>query len=795
MFERRLKVFLFVLAVVTAVLVGRAVDLQILGREHWVEEAAKSLHHDSLTETTRGRLLDVRGRPLAEDMYCFDACVDYRAIPKDPDEQWVHEIAVARVKEQHEKTGSTRVMVKDEVTRVKADIDRMWERLAEEGGMSQDQMDDLRQSIVQDVEMRRRYTWYRNYQRAQKGGNTTEPAVVEPWYRKWLMGGTDVSAVDTFDITIGEQTQPHVILRAISSQVYNELGKEQEHFPGLVLSPGMERSYPLPYGEAACHVLGRLTRVDADDLKEDPWVGDDLRAYKPSDLIGRGGLEALCEPLLRGSRGRVDEWSSGESEEPSDASPGQAGGSREEVVDAVPGQDVKTTIDVDLEQDIRSAFNHVNVKREKTDPDLFADLHGAAVAIDVATGEVRAMVSAPGFDPNIPDRDIAALNDDDLNKPMFNRATFSMLETGSTIKPVVGIGAITQGVMGINDTIECTGFLTIQGKEVPGGARCWTLSKFGFDRSDPRASHHRIPFSDPHPTGFLTFSDALQRSCNVFFENMGYRLGVDGLSKWMRKFGLGQITGIGIPEVRGRLPDLIPAKDIAARSVNALWGGIGQGCVGATPIQMANVAATIARNGIWLRPRLVTDDVSRQLRAIAARHPSTQPSWTNVPDGPVDLQLSPQAVAAAQEGMWRVVNTIAGTGNELFRGDLQISGKTGTAQATPFSIPIRDRFGREIYDGKKVKTFYPQPSTPDKPNPLAPWYLGFEEKGSDKIELKHSWYIGFAPSHNPKIAFAVLVEYGGSGGSAAGTIAKRIVDECVEHGYVPLDTQTREQVP
>jgi penicillin-binding protein 2 len=554
----------------------------------------------------------------------------------------------------------------------------------------------------------------------------------------------------------------------------------------------MERSYPLPYAEAACHVLGRLTRVDQNDLNDDPWVGDSLRAYTRSDLIGRGGLEELCEPLLRGTRGRLVEQLTGE--ESADAESGISA-SQESVVEAIPGQDVRTTIDVDLEQDIRAAFDHLNVKRDKKDPDLFADLHGAAVVIDIPTGEVRAMVSAPGFDPNMSDRAIAALNDDELNKPLFNRATCSMPETGSTIKPVVGIGAITQGVMGINDTIECTGFLTIQGREVSGGARCWTLSKFGFSRDDPRASHHRIPDTDPHPTGFLTFSDALQRSCNVFFENMGYRLGVDGLSKWMKKFGLGRITGVGIPEVRGRLPDLIPAKDIAVRSVNALWGGIGQGCVGATPIQMANVAATIARNGIWMRPRLVNDDVSRQLRAIASRLPTTQPSWTDVPDGPVDLQLSPPAVAAAQDGMWRVVNTKAGTGNELFRGDLQISGKTGTAQATPFSIPMRDRFGREIYDGAKAKTFYPEPSTPEKPNPLAPWYLGFEDKGSDKIELKHSWYIGFAPSHNPKIAFAVLVEYGGSGGNAAGTIAKRIIDECVERGYVPLDTQIREEVP
>jgi penicillin-binding protein 2 len=276
---------------------------------------------------------------------------------------------------------------------------------------------------------------------------------------------------------------------------------------------------------------------------------------------------------------------------------------------------------------------------------------------------------------------------------------------------------------------------------------------------------------------------------------MGDRLGVDGLSYWMRTFGLGRSTGIGIAEAHGRLPDLIAKDKVADRKSFALLGGIGQGYVAATPIQMANVAATIARNGFWMRPRLVSDDVSRRLRAIAALHPSTQPSWADLPDDAVDLKLSPEAVAAAQDGMFRVVNTIAGTGKELFRENLQISGKTGTAQAAPFSIAARDESGHIIFDGAKPKKFYPEPSTPQKPNPLAPWYLGFEENNSSELELKHSWYIGYAPSHNPKIAFAVLVEYGGSGGVAAGTIAKHIIDACIEHGYVPLDTQTRSLVP
>jgi penicillin-binding protein 2 len=817
MFERRLKMFLFLLTAMTGVLAARAVQLQILENSRWTTEAIDSLHHVSLRETTRGQLLDVKGRPLAENVVSYDACVDYRAITSEPDPKWVHDIAAARLKSrdggQRDRSIPYRKQLSDEIAAVRADIDAMWAALADEGGLTPDQIDDLRQAIVHDVEMRRRYTWYRRYRLAQDktadhpGSGATTQDAPPPWYRKWLSGESDTAPVDNFDITIGEQTQPHIILRSISARVYNQLGKEQEHFPGLVLRPGMARSYPMPFAEAACHVLGRLTRVDENDLDADPFAGDELRAYHQSDLIGRGGLEGLCEPLLRGVRGKVEEWSAEPSDEvgstdangsdknPSDStadSTGDPANPHEQVVYAIPGKDVRCTIDADLEEDIRGAFDHVDLNHGTAGPPVYVDMHGAAVVIDVPSGEVRAMVSAPGYDPNDFDRRSAELADDFLNHPLLNRATEAMLETGSTIKPLVGIGAITQGVMGINDTIKCDGYLWIGGRQMPTG-RCWTMSEWN-------QPGHVIPYEDPHPTGLLTFPDALQRSCNVFFENMGDRLGIEGLSYWMRTFGLGRITGVGIAEARGRLPDSIPASFSHAERRSFSWrGGIGQGYVAATPIQMANVAATIARGGVWMRPRLVSDDISRQLRAIAQQRPATtastqpqnvSPSWMDVPDR-APLNLSPAAVAAAQEGMWRVVNTFAGTGQVLFREDLEVSGKTGTAQAAPFWVPLRDARGKIIMNGSVPAKRFLRPSTTTQPNSEAPWYLGFDEmdKKTARVELKHAWFIGYTPSHAPRIAFAVLVEYGGSGGTGAGGIAKQIIAACIKHGYVPVDSE------
>jgi penicillin-binding protein 2 len=692
---------------------------------------------------------------------------------------------------------------------VQEDIDAMWTLLADKGGMTTDDMDRLRQAIVEDVQARHDLFIRARHDSANTAAtqpaapSTPQPTTI-PWYRKLLLGDAAPEQDNDDKIKIAEETEPHVILRSISSQVYNELGKELERLPGLELKPGMERTYPLPAAKAACHVLGRLTRVDAGDLANDPYKGSEQRAYQPSDLIGRGGLEELCEPLLRGTRGIVEQWNtvdpdsqSTDNVSPDNSSDDKTAANREQVTDPIPGQDVRTTIDQDLELEIRGAFDQVNVQQDKIGPRMLADMHGAAVVIDVPTGEVRAMVSAPGFDPNMADQIIAQLNNDVLNHPLFNRATMAMLETGSTIKPVVGIGAITQGVMGLTDTIKCDGFLWIDGKKMPTG-RCWTMSEF-------KRPGHVIPPNDPGPAdGKLTFPDAIQRSCNVFFENMGDRLGIAGLSYWMRTFGLGRITGIGIPEARGRLPEDLPANTSAAERRRYSWfGGIGQGVVAATPLQMANVAATIARDGIWVRPHLIPADTNRQLRAIALAHPATQPSafdWVDVPDRS-DLHLMPAAVAAAQEGMWRVVNTHAGTGTTLYREDLNISAKTGSAQAARYWVPKVDADGQPILrNGRPVPNFL-RPSTTTQPNLQTPWYLGFlpetdtgEIIPDGPVQFTHAWAIGFAPSHNPRIAFAVLVEYGGGGGKMAGPIANAIIAACIKHGYVSLDPQTHQLV-
>jgi penicillin-binding protein 2 len=507
-------------------------------------------------------------------------------------------------------------------------------------------------------------------------------------------------------------------------------------------------------------------------------------------------LEALCEPLLRGTRGRVERFLGDED-----------GGPRTvRTLDARPGTDISTTIDIGLQQEVLALFQHAPLKFDD-DTTRRESMHGGAVLIDVPTGEVLALVSAPTFDPNALDETIATLLTDQLNKPLLNRATQYPLETGSTIKPVVGLGGVTQAVIGVNEGVECTGYAVFGSRKL-NVLRCWTASKFA-ESMPSLVAHHQIPIPhqghDGNADGFLTLSDALERSCNVYFEQVAHRLGIAALSHWMEQFGLGRPTGIGIPESSGRLPGSYRGNNVKY----ATWAaGIGQGPVAATPIQMANVAATIARDGVWLRPSLIPRELAdTQLRPIARAqaaldevesNATTQPdaarrrrrpinAWFDVPDR-VDLNLSRDALAATKRGMLNVVNSEAGTGRTLrLENDVVlVAGKTGTAQAAVFTEPDLDERGVQKRDerGRPMRRAL-VPSSSTWMNPRAPWYVAYDADGKN---LKHSWIIGYAPARGtPRVAFAVMVEYGGSGGVAAAGIARGMLDACVQHGYLSPD--------
>lgn len=761
MFERRLKVFLLLLFAMTGVLALRAADVQIVQRDQWAAEALKQMTWEKGIPTVRGKILDATGREVAFDRPCMDACVDFRALTDPPDKSWVRDVAAARLSlamgDGFKKSARAKrtEMLDAEVVRVMADIESMWGRLAKLSGMDVAQVKEAREAVVHKVMMRREQVWSRNYERARQKYERRERA---PGWRRWLVvEAADAPKPDEFTSEpIEEELSAHPILKAVTVEEQNEIRKHVEQFPGLTLRPGIERYYP--YNDAGCHLLGNLSRVMREDLVG-PWnvAADELQQYLPNDVIGRTGIEALAEPLLRGWRGRIEMVEGKEN---------PAGR-----IEPVHGKDVKVTIDIELQHDITQLFAAARVVNEATTPKSYdtVEMHGGAVVIDVETGEVLVLASYPTFDLNQFDERYAAMVADELNFPLLNRATQVAREPGSTVKPVVGLAGIAEGVIGVHDGIECTGFMEVNGKRIPHG-KCWTQKMFDV-------GHHQIPSSEPHvgthgnPDGFLTFEEAVQRSCNVYFESLGDRLKMDGLSTWYERFGMGRKTGLGISEARGRLPK--DWKGPAGDRRFATWiSAIGQSSTLATPVQMANVAATIARDGVWVRPRLLKDEQGIQIPNAVG------------PDR-VDLKLPKAAVAAAKKGMHDVVNTRAGSAYQYVRRtDLTIAGKTGTAQASPVLLTVRGKDGKPLLDanGKVVRREL-APSSPLKPNDEAPWYRGWGKEGAD---LNHSWFIGFAPADKPKIAFAVMLEYGGSGGAGAGLIARDVIDLCVERGYLKV---------
>jgi penicillin-binding protein 2 len=756
MFERRLKIFFGIMVAMVGVLLLRSAHVQIVQAEDWKKQADDSLRQSEMLATVRGKITDRHGKVLACDEPCIDAAVDFRAI--DRDEDWMKAQATARLLTnspeayRKAKKDERKKMVEGEVARLNADLDEMWLALAREGGKSMDEIEEIRSAVRQRVEMRRRSVWYAKYQRAMSKRPGNGP---EPWYKEWMLGGASTPQLDSFGVDVEEQRQAHVILSNVSNEAVIRLKKMSERFPGLVLRPSKHRVYP--FGAVACHVIGNLSPVVHEDLAKDPNIGNDLLEYRLNDQIGRNGIEAYCESLLRGSRGKVERMAG-----------------REEVISRTEpqvGNDVRLSIDIDLQAELENAFRDVKWYDDNDVLIEHHEMHGAVVVIDVASGDILALVSNPTFDLNTLAEQYSKLVSDPINAPLLNRATQAPHEPGSTVKPMVGMGAITQGSLRVDETIECTGFLKIDGKQQLFG-RCWTAQRFWNTQYRALVAHHQLPDKDPHPTGHLVFADAIQRSCNVFFETVGDRLKADGLRYWFSQFGLGQKVGIGIAEFAGRIPGDPKRAETAQRSTS-WFSAIGQGEVLATPLQMANVAATIARDGIWVRPHLVSGD---------SKPPSTQPAA----EDRRDLRILPEALAAAKEGMRRVVNTRAGSGWVLRRSGLTVCGKTGTAQASRFTIPLKDAQGKDVLDAEGHRVYQEFPiSTLAKPNLTMPWYRG---SGLSGKELSHAWFMSFAPMDHPQVAFAVMLEYGGSGGGDAAPVTRAVLDGCIKHGYLrPTD--------
>jgi len=446
---------------------------------------------------------------------------------------------------------------------------------------------------------------------------------------------------------------------------------KQEH-PELQLGPEPRRLYR--YGALGAHVVGYVSEVSADELAKGAFPG-----ARVGSLVGKFGVERTYNERLTGDDGSrvvlVD-------------SLGREVGLLEEV-DSTIGDDLRLTLDLEL---------------QTTAEDLLAGKVGAIVAMDPRNGEILALASSPSFDPNSFSTRISleAWNQlvSDPNRPLQNRAIQNAYPPGSVFKLIMAEAGLDEGLVDESTRVFCRG------------------SAFFYNR----VFHCAV--KQGH--GSVDLENAIARSCNIFFYELGRRLGISRIAEHAQALGLGERTGIDLPSERS---GVMPSPEWKQRVRGAKWYvgetisvSIGQGAVTTTPIQIVRAVGCIASGG-----RLTTPHVL--LRAEGAADESR-----SRPERSVAIEA--ETMNRIRAGMWQSVNNW-GTGRGAAIPGLDICGKTGTVQI--ISAERKKELNRNL------------PALED-----------------------HSWFVGFAARDNPEIAVVVFVEHGGKGGIAAAPLAKEI---------------------
>jgi penicillin-binding protein 2 len=462
------------------------------------------------------------------------------------------------------------------------------------------------------------------------------------------------------------------------------LENHNQEFSGIRTEVQPVRVYP--YDDLAANALGYLGSISKKELAK-----VDQTIYSGGDLIGKRGLERLREADLRGEKGKS-------------YSEVNARGFEQQLlksVEPLPGREITLTLDIDLQQ-IAESYMEAGEKA------------GAVVAMEVNTGRLLTAVSAPSihirdFVGGISYKNWQALLDNPRH-PLINKVVQAAYPPGSTYKMVTALAGLAKGAITENTVLYCPGFYRFGNRTY----RCWKHSGHGP----------------------VNLQKAITESCDVFFYQVGQRVGVDALAEYANKLGLGKKTGIEMEHEKG---GLTPTKEWKRKNRKKKWQegetlsvAIGQGFNLVTPLQMCLMTATIANGGKVYRPQLVEKVID--------------------PEGNVVESFSPELVSEVKgvdryfrlirAGMEQVVQGKRGTARRVAVKGLKIAGKTGTAQVV------------KIAQYRHLK--------------------------DDDIPYKyrdHAWFTCFAPADNPEIAVTVLVEHGLHGGSGAGPIAKAIIKE------------------
>jgi len=484
---------------------------------------------------------------------------------------------------------------------------------------------------------------------------------------------------------VNSRFQPIILRQNLTEKEVAIFSANRSRFTGFNVSVRMQRNYPL--GSVASHLIGYVGRIDKKDLKR-----VDKQEYNGTTHIGKSGIEKFYESRLHGTAGY---------EEKIVDAHGKPQATEKEKA-PIAGEDLFLSIDLELQ-----------IKAEE----LLSEYNGAMVAIDPRNGEILAMASMPAFDLNLFVNGISYANYNALRdnpaRPLFNRALQGAYPPGSTIKPMAALAGLNAGVVTPTSTIYAKGFYQIPGKRHK--FRCWK-----------KAGH-----------GHISLNRAIYQSCDVYFYDLAFRMGIKRYAKAMNKFGFGQKTGIDLPHERSAL---MPTAEWKRKRYEQFWypgdtvnTGIGQGYFTATPLQLAYATAIMANHGRRVRPHVL-----RAVR-ISRNLPEKLVTPEKLPSiGVTKLRYWDDVI----NGMTNVVHGAHGTARSSGEGaKYRFAGKTGTAQV--YSIAQN-----KTYDASKLK----------------------------KELHDHALFVAFAPVKNPRIAIAIIAENAGGGSKVAAPIARQLLD-------------------
>jgi penicillin-binding protein 2 len=478
--------------------------------------------------------------------------------------------------------------------------------------------------------------------------------------------------------------KPFLLKRDIGRDALAAIEAHKYDLPGIEVNVRPRRHYI--NRQTAAHLIGYLSKINSDELKSAKYP-----ACRSGDFIGKFGVEKAYGSYLRGKRGgrQVEVNATGQVVRTL------------RTVDALPGHNIYLTIDLKLQQ-----------KAEE----LLEGMAGGAIAMDPATGEILALASSPSFDQNsfvdgMSHKQWKALISNRF-RPMENKAVQGEYPPASTYKIVTAIAGLEEGIIDKNTIFYCPGYYKFKGREY----RDWK-----------KTGH-----------GNVNVIRALAESCDVFFYQLGQKLGIDRLAWYAKACGLGSATGINLDyEASGLVPTAAWKKrrtGIAWQQGETLSVAIGQGYDLVSPLQMAVLISAVANGGVRYKPFILKKIETPEGKILTNGGFDTKKKIAG------KLPASRQTLEIVKKGLWEAVNVRKGTATIARIDGIAISGKTGTAQ-------VVGRKQNETFDEQAVASH------------LKP----------------HAWFVAFAPSDEPKIAVAVIVEHGGHGSSTAAPIARELI--------------------